>query len=130
MFEFFIKFTYQISVVIDYFFSIVVYIFIIGKNLNCLLSFSMLLCFNWCRRNHTHLRFYKFIICSVIRTGFFISLLMTAVTISLLKVLSDLSPRISFSVISLTFCIISAVLVSVFDSVMERRDLKASLVLI
>ena len=121
MLKLFIKFTHQINIIFNYFFLIVIHILIIEKNLNCLLNLSMLLCFSWCRKNHICLKFYKFIIYSVIRTEFFISLLTTAVITSFSKM--------SFIIFS-TFCITSAVLVSVFNSVMKRRDLKASLTLI
>ena len=121
MLELLIKLTYQISAVIDCSFSIIVHILMIEKNLNYLSNFSMLLCFSWCRRSHTYLRFYKLIICSVIRTESFISLSIIATITFFLRVLF---------MISLTSCITSPALTSVLDSVMERRDLKALLALI
>ena len=130
MFEFFIKFTHQISAVIDYSFSIIIHILMIKKNSNCLLSFSMLLCFSWCKRSYICLRFHKLIICSVIRTGSFMPLLTITMTTSLLRVPPDLSPRTGSPTISLTFCIISAALTLIFDPATERRDLKTFLTLI
>ena len=118
MLKLLIKFTHQISAVINCSSLIIVHILTIEKNSNCLPSFSMLLCFSWCRKNHTCLRFHKFIIYSVIRTEFFIFLLMIAVITFSLKM---------SSVISLISCITCAALTSVFDSATERRDLKASL---
>ena len=130
MLELFIKLTHQISAVIDCFFSIVVHILMIGKNLNCLLSSSMLLCFSWCRRGHTCLRFHKLIIHSATKTGFSMPLPMITVTTSFPRVPHAHSPRTSPSTISLTSCTTSAALASVLDPAMERRDLKASLALI
>ena len=121
MLEFLIKFTHQISAVIDCFFSIIVHILIIEKDLNCLLNLNTLLCFSQCRKGHTHLKFHKFIICSATRTGSSMPLLIIATIIFSSKVPS---------VISLISCITHTVLASVFNSVMERRDLKASLALI
>ena len=118
MLEFHIKLTHQISAVIDYSSSIIVYILMIEKNLNCLLSFSTSLCFSQCKRSHTCLRFHKLIIHSVIRTGFFMPLFTITVTTFFLKV---------SSVIFLIFCITSTVLISVLNPAMKRRDLKAFL---
>ena len=126
--EFFIKFTYQINAVINCFFLIIVHILIIEKNLNYLLNFSMLLCFNWYRKNHICLKFHKLIICNAIRTEFFMPLLMITATTSLLKIPLTLSFRTGSSVISSISYIISAALTSVFNPVTERRDLKVSLI--
>ena len=121
MFKLFIKLIHQISAVIGCSSSIVVHILMIGKNLNCLSNSSMLLCFNWCRRDYTCLKFYKFIICSAIKIEFFMSLFMITVITFFLRI---------FSVISLISCITCTVLILIFNFVMERRNLKASLTLI
>ena len=128
MLEFLIKLTHQISAVIDCSFSIIVYILIIGKNSNCLSSFSTSPCSSQCRRGHTHLRFHKFIICSAIRTGSSMPSPMITVTTSFSRVPHTHSSRTSSPTISLTSCTISAALALVLDSVTERRDLKASLI--
>ena len=130
MLELFIKSTHQISAVINCFFSIIIYIFMIEKNSNCLLNSNILLCFNQCRKDHICLKFHKSIICSVTRTESFMPLFMTAATTSLLRVPPDPSPRTSSSTISSIFCTTSTALTSVFDSAMKRRDLKAFLTLI
>ena len=119
MFKFFIKFTHQISAVINCFSSIIVHIFMIEKNLNCLLSFSTLQYFSQCRKDHTHLRFHKLIICSVTKTEFFMPLLIIIMITSFSKV--------SF-MISSTSCITSTALTSILDPITERRNLKASLI--
>ena len=121
MLEFLIKPIHQISAVIDCSSSIVVHILIIEKNLNCLPSSSTLLCFSWCRRGHTHLKFHKLIIHSVIRTEFFMPLLIIIMITFFLKM---------FFTISSTSCTTCAALISVFNLVTERRNLKASLTLI
>ena len=125
-----IKLTHQISAVIDCSSSIIVHIFMIEKNSNCLPSSSTLLHFNQCRRNHICSRFHKLIICSAIRTEFFMPLFMIAITIFFLRVPHICSLRTSPPAISLTSCIISAALASVFNPATERRNLKASLALI
>ena len=119
MFEFLIKFTNQISAVIDYFSLIIVHILTIEKNLNCLPSLSISSCFSQCRKGHTCLKFHKFIICSIIRTEFSMLLLMIAMTISF--------PRVSFT-ISLISYITSSALTLILDFITERRNLKASLI--
>ena len=113
-----IKLTHQLSAVIDCSSSIIVYILIIGKNLNYLSNFSTSPHFSWCKRGHTHLKFHKFIIHSVIRTRFFILLLTIIMITFFLKM---------FFIIFLIFCIISSVLASVLNFIMKRRDLKALL---
>ena len=130
MLELFIKLIHQINTVINCSSSIIVHIFMIEKNLNYLPNSSTSSCFSWCRKNHTHLRFYKLIICSVIRTGFSMPLPTITATTSLPRVPPNPSPRISSFVISSTFCTTSTALASVLDSTTERKNLKASLTLI
>ena len=102
----------------------------IEKNLNCLSSLSISLCFSQCRRGHTCLKFYKFIIHSVTRTEFFISPLTIAAITSLLRMPHTCSLRTDSPTISLIFCTTSAALISVFNLITEKRNLKASLILI
>ena len=119
MLEFFIKLTYSISAIIGYSFSIVIHILIIGKNLNCLSSFSTSLCFSQCRRGHTCLRFHKPIIYSATRTESFMPLPMATATTSFLKVSLT---------IFLASCTISTASASVLNPATERKNLKAFLI--
>ena len=130
MLELFIKLTHQISAVINCSFSIVVHILMIGKDLNYLLNPSTPLYFNWCRRDHTHLRFHKLIIHSATRTESSMSLPTITVTTFFSRVPHACSSRTGPPVISLTSCTTSTTLALVLNSAMERRDLKASLALI
>ena len=120
IFKFFIKLTHQINTVINCSSSIIIHILMIGKDLNCLPSSNTSLCSSQCRRSHTCLKFHKFIICSVIRTGFFIPLLMIAAITFFLKV-----PFVIF----LIFCTTSAALALIFDFITKKRNLKTLLAL-
>ena len=116
------------SAVIDCFFSIVVYILMIGKDSNCLLSSSTSLYSNQCRRDHTHSRFYKFIIHSVIRIRISIPLFTIITIIFFSKLPSISSSRTDSPVTSSVSYITSIALTSILNFIMERRDLKTFLI--
>ena len=101
----------------------------IKKNLNCLLSFSMLLYFSWCKKGHICLKFHKSVIYSVIKIKFFMLLFIIVAIIFFLKMSSVFNFRTDFFIIHSVFYITNAVSVLIPDFAMERRDLKAPLAL-